>query len=282
MSRGSQGERALVEDGRYFRHGFGMSVGSSFKAVAKSRLGRLLLAVSAVTALAAHAPALLLAPFLVALLLAARMLGRSWSDALEAARVEQVRLPDPTSFEDPRACALATRLCQARESLDAAIEAGPRGAGFDLTSALAGVPRTERDVMVLLSRFEYVARFLARNDVKETRDELLRLESRAREEAASRAVLEPAMSRCREHLEALTTLKLESERILVAAEAAVHVLEQVSADVVRLQLSRLDACDSRLAEAEPRAASLLRDIDALREVLGDRPGPDDHASAPSG
>jgi hypothetical protein len=261
---------ALVGDGR--SGGIWTGIGSSLKSAAASRAGRVLIGVSAVACVAARAPVvLLLVPLFVVLLAVARTLGRSWSAALESDGGAPVRLPDPAAFDDARASALAVRLSQARESLDAVIEAGPRGAGFELTSALAGVPRTVRDVAVLLNRYEFVARFLAQNEIGETRDELIRLEGRSRKEESSREVLEPTINRCREHLEALSTLKLEAERLLGAAEAVVQVLEQLSADVVRLQLTRLDACDGRLAEAEPRAASLLRDVGALRDVLSDGP-----------
>ena len=107
--------------------------------------------------------------------------GKSRQLAQRRARSLPIELPPLTAFSDPRARILLERLARSREAIRDAIEASPRGPGFDLEPALARVPELERQVVVIASRVEYVARFVATTAANCLRADGERLRERARE-----------------------------------------------------------------------------------------------------
>jgi hypothetical protein len=284
MPRSSAFQRALTGDTSGHDRSRAVWVTSSVDAALTNRLGILLAAGAFVAAFLSGALSpLLIVPPLFAFLFVANFLdGRTRRAALERGGALPIRLPDPTSFYDMKAKGLADRLSRARQSIQAVRSAAPRGVAFDLTNALAGLPAIERQVVVLVSRFDYLTRFLDRVPLGDFRAKLDQLTLRAKHEGPGRDVFQRAAARCRERLEALVTLHLEAERILGLAEEILVTLEQLPIDMLRLQMKRLDACDEGKVPAATRAADILEHLAALDEVLAVDQEPEAaHASRPA-
>jgi hypothetical protein len=261
--------RALVGDTTGHERGTALWLASSAEAAARSRLGLFLSVAASAGALMTGMPELLLAvPALFAALFAAAFLdGRRRQWALSRARSVPIRLPEMEAFCDPRARALVARLARARVSMSEVARSAPRGAGFDLRSTLAQVSRIERDAIVVLSRFDYLAGFIESHPVGEPRGELDRLRARVPRDDVAREILERAIGRCAARLDAVAALISDAEQLLTVAEELVGALEQVPIDLVRLQVKRFACFDDVAAAARGRASTVLEDLAALERVL---------------
>jgi hypothetical protein len=271
MATPSTFARALVGDTSGYERGTAIWAGANLEAAVKSRSGLFFALGAAAGAILGGAPALLLAvPALYVVLFAGAFLnGRGRQAALRRARGLPIRLPPESSFFDSRAQALAARLARARVALREVVSSAPNGPGFELGPALARVPDLERDAVVVLSRFDYVARFIHTHPVDELRAELERLRKHAPYDDASREILSGAIRRCRTRLEAAAALGGVAERLVATAGELVGTLEQLPTDVVRLQLQRFESCAPVVTAARERAERLIDDVAALgRALLG--------------
>jgi hypothetical protein len=263
-------ERALTGDTSGHDRSRTVWVTSSLDAALTNRLGILLAAGAFLAAFlsGAMSPLLVVPPLFVFLFVANLLNGRTRLAALQRGRALPIRLPEPASFHDAKAKALADRLLRARQSIRAVTRSGPHGVAFDLTSALASLPLIERQVVVLVCRFDYLARFLDRAPYGAFRAKLDQLTLRAQQDGAGRDVFRRAAARCQGRLEALLNLHLEAERLLGMAEEILVTLEQLPIEMLRLQMRRLDACDEGKAPAAAQAATIiLEHLAALDEVL---------------
>jgi hypothetical protein len=277
--------RDLEGDTGGHEQGTALWVASSLKAATANRTGQFLAFGVTAAALVGGMPSLLIAvPGLFLLVFAAMFLnGHRRRAALLRARTLPIRLPEDTEFRDTRAKALAGRLARARMAIGNVVASSPRGAGFELGSALARVPQIERDAVVVLSRFDYLAHFIDTHPIGDLRADLERLKARTRHDEASRELLGGAIGRCKAHIEAVAALNGDAERLLGTAEELVGTLEQVPIDVVRLQTQRFESCAPVATSARVRAAHVLDELAALRAALDGEAGADaqgrDHDSA---
>jgi hypothetical protein len=201
--------------------------------------------------------------------------GRTWAAAISRARRRPVRLPSPLSFSNTDVRRLVERLVRAREAVRDTVVASPRGAAFDVSGALAVVPELERDVLVLGTRIEYLARFLSSAPSDPLKSELLRLEGVAaaakHREAPDLGKIQRRIAGCRAHLDRLTSLERQRASLLENAHQILETLEQLPVAITSLQLDRLVACDAHSIDERPRTAALIENLEALAsETNGSR------------
>jgi hypothetical protein len=203
--------------------------------------------------------------------------GKTRQLALRRARSLPIELPPLTAFTDPRARILLERLARSREAIHDALDAAPRQPGFDLEPAMAGVPDLERQVVVIASRIEYVARFVSTTAASCLRADGERLRERARDaDDATRDSFQRAADRSQAHFESLLALQGHGERLIAMAEEALATLEELPVMITTVQLHRFEACDgngdARLMET---TADLVESMRALAQTLSDPvPEPD--------
>jgi hypothetical protein len=226
-------------------------------------------AMTVVAAVLTGMPSLLFViPVSFTLFLAATFLnGKTRQLAARRARTLPIELPPLTAFSDPKARILLERLARSREAIRDAIEAAPRGPGFDLEGALARVPDLERQVVVVATRFEYVSRFISTTTASCLRADGERLRERAREGTdEARASFQRAAERSHSHFESLLLLQAQGERLLGLGEEALATLEELPVMITTVQLRRFEACDAnsdvRLAETSADLSDGLRTLAA--------------------
>jgi hypothetical protein len=191
--------------------------------------------------------------------------GKTRQLAARRARTLPIELPPLTAFSDPKARILLERLARSREAIRDAIEGAPRGPGFDLDAALARVPELERQVVVIASRVEYVARFVATTASSCLRADSERLRERASEnDDNARECFERAAERSQSHFESLLTLQAQGERLLGMGEEALATLEELPVMITTVQLRRFEACDGNADARLTEASSDL--VEGLREL----------------
>jgi hypothetical protein len=224
-------------------------------------------AMAVVAAVLTGMPSLLVVmPVSFTLFLAAAFLnGKTRQLALRRARTLPIELPPLTAFSDPKARILLERLARSREAIREAIDASPRAPGFDLEPALSRVPELERQVVVIASRVEYVARFVSTTAANCLRADGERLRARARDGADdARESFQRAAERSHAHFESLLTLQAQGERLLGMAEEALATLEELPVMITTVQLKRFEACDAdgdvRLIEATSDLSDGLRTL----------------------
>jgi hypothetical protein len=234
-------------------------------------------AMAVVAAVLTGMPSLLFVmPVSFTLFLAATFLnGKTRQLALRRARTLPIELPPLAAFSDPKARILLERLARSREAIRDALEAAPRGPGFDLEPSLARVPELERQVVVIASRVEYVARFVSTTTASCLRADGERLRERAREgNDGARESFQRAAARSHSHFESLLTLQAQGERLLGMGEEALATLEELPVMITTVQLRRFesfdDNADARLSEATTDLTDGLR---ALAHTLSEPSAP---------
>ena len=230
-------------------------------------------AMAVVAAVLTGLPSLLLVmPVSFSLFLAVSFLnGKTRQLALRRARVLPIELPPLTAYSDPKARILLERLARSREAIREAVEAAPRGPSFDLEPALARVPELERQVVVIASRVEYVARFISTTAANCLRADGERLRERAREgEDDARESFQRAAERSHSHFESLLTLQAQGERLLGMGEEALATLEELPVMITTVQLRRFEACDGNVDERiTETTADLVEGLRALSRSLSE-------------
>jgi len=246
MSKQTWFERDLVGDTSGHEIATRLMVVSSAKGAVLSRpgwvaaLGAMGLAgVSGVSAL------LLLVPVVFTLLFARRLFDRRGrQDADRRARQMPILLPEVSSFNDGRVKALISRLTAARQAINAVVNAAPTGGAFDLSGSIAGVPRLERQVVVLASRIEYLAHFIQLTPLSDAQADFSRLTSwAARRGEPGTEDFQRAAERCQSRVSTTVEVSAEIRRLLGRAELALCQLEELPAKLLMVQLRRLEACD---------------------------------------
>ncbi|HVX96743.1 MAG TPA: hypothetical protein VHK47_17635 [Polyangia bacterium] len=197
--------------------------------------------------------------------------GKTRQLALRRARAMPIELPPLTAFTDPRARILLERLGRSRDAVRDALDAAPRRPGFDLEPALARVPDLERQVVVIASRIEYVARFVSTTAASCLRADSERLRERARDaDDDTRVSFQRAADRSQSHFESLLALQGQGERLVAMAEEALATLEELPVMITTVQLRRFEACDgntdARIAET---TTDLVEGMRALAQTLGE-------------
>jgi hypothetical protein len=228
-------------------------------------------ALAVVAAVLTGMPSLLFVmPVSFTLFVAATFLnGKTRQLALRRARTLPIELPPLAAFSEPKARIMLERLARSREAIRDALDAAPRGPGFDLEPALARVPDLERQVVVIASRVEYVSRFVSTTTASCLRADGERLRERARDGSDdARDSFQRAAERSQSHFESLLMLQAQGERLLGMGEEALAALEELPVMITTVQLRRFEACDdnadARLAEATSDLGEGLR---ALAQTL---------------
>jgi hypothetical protein len=180
-------------------------------------------------------------------------------------------LPDVVWFSDSRAKTLIVRLGAARAAIQSAVLAGPRGAAFDVSSALDRIPKLEREVVVLASRIEYIARFLDSTSLPVLRMTLARVRERGLGNEGASGPLGRASERCQAQVDAVKNLVTRAETLAAQAEEALLTMESVPARITSLQLHRLEACDGAVEPASAAATTIIDTFAALEQASADRP-----------
>jgi hypothetical protein len=234
-------------------------------------------ALAVVAAVLTGMPSLLFVmPVSFTLFVAATFLnGKTRQLALRRARALPIELPPLAAFSEPKARIMLERLARSREAIRDALDAAPRGPGFDLEPALARVPDLERQVVVIASRVEYVSRFVSTTTASCLRADGERLRERARDGSdEARDSFLRAAERSHSHFESLLMLQAQGERLLGMGEEALAALEELPVMITTVQLRRFEACDdsadARLAEATSDLGEGLR---ALAQTLTEPSSP---------
>jgi len=196
--------------------------------------------------------------------------GRAKQTALSNAGILPIDLPDSVWFSDARAKMLVERLIGARMAIQSAVLAGPRGAAFDVSSALDQIPKLEREVVVLATRIEYIARFLDSTSLPGLRLTLARVRERGEGQEDVHRPFGRAAERCQAHVDAVRQLMARAEVLSGQAEEALLTIEGIPARITSLQLRRLEACDATAEPASAAAASLVETFAALEQASSER------------
>jgi hypothetical protein len=266
-------QRDLIGDTSEHERGTELWICSSAKSAVKYRVAVGMMALAVVAAfmtgfgtLLLAVPAVFMVAFAVALLN-----GRAKQLALRRAGVLPIVLPDVAWFSDTRAKTLMVRLGGARMAIQSAVLAGPRGAAFDVSSALDRIPKLEREVVVLATRIEYIARFLDSTSLPVLRMTLARVRDRsAKENEGAGGPLARAADRCQSQVDAVKSLVARAEAMSAQAEEALLTIEGVPARITMLQLRRLEACDGAAEPASAAAVSIIDTFAALEQASTER------------
>jgi hypothetical protein len=231
-------------------------------------------ALAVVAAVLTGLPSLLLImPVSFTIFVAATFLnGKTRQLALHRARTLPIELPPLAAFSEPKARILLERLARSREAIRDALDAAPRGPGFDLEPALSSVPELERQVVVIASRVEYVSRFVSTTTASCLRADGERLRERAREGTdEARGSFQRAAERSHAHFESLLMLQAQGERLLGMGEEALAALEELPVMITTVQLRRFEACDDNTADARLAEATsdLGEGLRALAQTLSE-------------
>jgi hypothetical protein len=269
-------ERDLVGDTSAHEGAGWLWLVSSSKAAATKPATLTSAAMAVVAAVLTGLPALLLLmPLGFTVFLALGFLsGKTRQLALRRARTLPIELPPLTAFTDPRARILLERLARSRDAVRDALDAAPRRPGFDLEPALASVPDLERQVVVIASRIEYVARFVSTTAASCLRADSERLRERARDandhDEDTRDSFLRAADRSQAHFQSLLALQGHGERLVAMAEEALATLEELPVMITTVQLRRFEACDgstdARIAET---TTDLVEGMRALAQTMGE-------------
>lgn len=272
-------QRDLIGDTSEHERGIELWIYSSAKSAVRHRVALGLMALALVAAfmtgyatLLLAVPAVFMVGFGVALLN-----GRAKQTALRHAGVLPIVLPDVVWFSDSRAKTLIVRLGAARAAIQNAVLAGPRGAAFDVSSALDRIPKLEREVVVLATRIEYIARFLDTTSLPVLRMTLARVRDRGQvaggngEGDGANGPMGRAAERCQAQVDAVKGLVARAEALSAQAEEALLTIEGVPARITSLQLRRLEACDGAVEPASAAAATIVETFAALEQASADRP-----------
>jgi len=267
-------QRDLIGDTSEHERGTELWICSSAKSAVKYRVALGVMALAVVTAFMTCFGTLLLAvpaAFMVAFAVAL-LNGRAKQMALRRAGVLPIVLPDVEWFSDTRAKTLMVRLGAARMAIQSAVLAGPRGAAFDVSSALDRIPKLEREVVVLATRIEYIARFLDTTSLPVLRMTLARVRERgqAKENEDAGGPLGRAADRCQAQVDAVKSLIARAEAMSAQAEEALLTIEGVPARITSLQLRRLEACDGTAEPASAAAATIIDTFAALEQASSER------------
>ncbi len=274
MAKRNWFQRDLIGDTSEHERGIELWIYSSAKTAVRHRVALGLMALALVAAfmtgyatLLLGAPAVFMVAFGVALLN-----GRAKQTALRHAGVLPIVLPDVVWFSDARAKTLIIRLGAARAAIQNAVLAGPRGAAFDVSSALDHIPKLEREVVVLATRLEYIARFLDSTSLPVLRMTLARVRDRGQvgEGEGANGPLTRAAERCQAQVDAVKGLVARAEALSSQAEEALLTIEGVPARITSLQLRRLEACDGTAEPASAAAATIVETFAALEQASADR------------
>jgi hypothetical protein len=199
---------------------------------------------------------------------------RARQSALRLARQLPIDLPSAMSFSDGGARRVIERLAGARWATKRAVLAGPVGLAFDLSKLIDRVPQLERDVVVLAARAEYLKRSLHSTPPAG----LLANGSRLEKEHGGPEDTAPAseqvgrvLGRCPEHLDLLARLTNRRNKVCEMAEEVLRTLEQIPAKIVDLQLTRIESCDGRSADACKEAATIMENFGELERAISDLP-----------
>jgi hypothetical protein len=270
-------QRDLIGDTSEHERGIELWIYSSAKSAVRHRVTLGLMAVALVAAFMTGYASLLLAipaVFMVAFGIAL-LNGRAKQAALRHAGVLPIVLPDVVWFSDSRAKTLIVRLGAARAAIQSAVLAGPRGAAFDVSSALDRIPKLEREVVVLATRIEYIARFLDTTSLPVLRMTLARVRDRGQAATGNgegeNGPMGRAAVRCQAQVDAVKGLVARAEALSAQAEEALLTIEGVPARITSLQLRRLEACDGTLEPASAAAATIVDNFAALEQASADPP-----------
>jgi hypothetical protein len=146
-------------------------------------------------------------------------------------------------------------------------------------ASVSGASDLERNAVVLIARLEYVSRFLSTVSLSSLGNELDRLRSHERNalKAGARTAYQRAATRCATHIGALRTLEAERERLVGSLEHLVGTLEATPAELMRVELLRLEARDRGQPDPVEEATRLIDDIKAIEEALAPPPSTTDIA-----
>ncbi len=272
MVKRSWFQRDLIGDTSEHERRTELWVRSSARSVVRSRVALGLMAIAVVAAfMTGFATLLLVVPTVFTFAFVIAMLnGRAKQAALRNAGILPIDLPDSVWFSDARAKMLVERLSSARAAIQSTVLAGPRGAAFDVSSALDQIPKLEREVVVLASRIEYIARFLDSTSLPGLRMTLARVRERGEGHDDLRGPFSRAADRCQAQVDAVRTLIARAEVLAGQAEEALLTVEGIPARITSLQLRRLEACDSTVEPASAAATSLVETFAALEQASSER------------
>jgi hypothetical protein len=265
-------ERDLVGDTSSHEGSGWLWLASSSKAAAGKPASLAAAAMAVIAAVLTGMPSLLLlTPVGFTVLFAMSLLdGKTRQAALHRARSLPIELPPLAAYTDPKARIILERLSRSREAIRDALDAAPRRPGFDLEPALTRVPELERQLVVIASRVEYVARFVSTTAASCLRADGERLRERARDsDDEARESLERAAARSQSHFESLLTLQAQSERLLGTAEELLATLEELPVMITTVQLRRFEACDCSDAYAPDATGDVVEGLRALSQVLSE-------------
>lgn len=270
-------QRDLIGDTSEHERGIELWIYSSAKSAVRHRVALGLMALALVAAfMTGYATLLLAVPAVFVVAFGVALLnGRAKQTALRHAGVLPIVLPDVVWFSDSRAKTLIVRLGAARAAIQNAVLAGPRGAAFDVSSALDRIPKLEREVVVLATRIEYIARFLDTTSLPVLRMTLARVRDRGQpgngDGEGANGPMGRAAERCQAQVDAVKGLVARAEALSAQAEEALLTIEGVPARITSLQLRRLEVCDGAVEPASAAAATIVDTFAELEQASADRP-----------
>ncbi|HEY2902223.1 MAG TPA: hypothetical protein VGL59_16700 [Polyangia bacterium] len=183
-------------------------------------------------------------------------------------QIERIALPDPIWYSDADAQAGICRLENARRALAQSVRRNPHGADENLLERLPGVDLTERRIIVLAARVQYMGEFLTANPVSRLEAQLAHIYATEvniwtddRSAKAHTSIAEREMQLCD-----LRSLARKRALLLARMDHLLVTLERLPLTLTRLHLIRAEAAqDDDGATAD--AAHLRSDLEAVDEVF---------------
>lgn len=181
----------------------------------------------------------------------------------------RIALPDPASYSDPAAHAAIRRLRDARARLRDVIRGGPLGSESDSMVTLPGAGEVERRVVVLAARVEYLGAFLGGLSFSDLERELERVRTMRTPSVVATfgSELDLAISQREAHLQDARLLASKRERLLVALDHMLSVLESLPLRLTTLQLARAESLEDHPPSSTSAAAPVLDGLEAIYEVF---------------
>ncbi|XYH97407.1 PspA/IM30 family protein [Sorangium sp. So ce1128] len=191
---------------------------------------------------------------------------RFWKQALAAPPAE---LPDPDKLLDQSTRDAVRAILSARKELAAVLEETSDEVKGHLGMTLSSITELEQRSARLISRAEELARYLAKVSAEPVRQEIARLDEKARaaRDPAARREYESARVTREEQLKALDDIAGARERVVANLSRIVATLEGLPAKIVRMRALDAQAMDQLSGSMHDELEHMNGELKAFEETL---------------
>lgn len=191
---------------------------------------------------------------------------RFWKQALAA---PPAALPDPDELLDHATRDAVRAILSARKELEAVLEETSDEVKGHLGQTLSSITELEQRSARLISRAEELARYLGKVSAAPVRQEITRLDEKARSarDPAARREYESARKAREEQLKALDDIAGARERVVANLSRIVATLEGLPAKIVRMRALDAQAMDQLSGSMHDELEHMNVELKAFEETL---------------